>query len=43
MPSWKRPMDIPPKMLAAAQKCLAARKLTRSSEVCDRNTRRPPL
>jgi hypothetical protein len=28
MPSQKRPMDIPPKMLAAAQKYVAARKLT---------------
>ncbi len=28
MPSWKPPMAMPPKMLAVAQKWLAARKLT---------------
>ncbi len=35
MPSWKPPMAMPPKMLAAAQKWLAARKLTDAPSTVD--------
>jgi integrase len=36
MPSWKPPMDMPPKMLAVAQKWLAARKLTDAPSTVDK-------
>lgn len=36
MPSWKPPMDMPTKMLAAAQKWLAARRLTDAPSTVDK-------
>lgn len=36
MPSWKPPMELPPRMLAVAQKWLAARKLTDAPSTVDK-------
>lgn len=36
MPSWKPPMALPPRMLAAAQKWLAARRLTDAPSTVDK-------
>jgi integrase len=36
MPSWKPPMNMPPQMLAAAQKWLAARRLTDAPATVDK-------
>lgn len=36
MPSWKPPMELPPRMLAVAEKWLAARKLTDAPSTVDK-------
>lgn len=36
MPSWKPPMELPPRMLAVAQRWLAARKLTDAPSTLDK-------